>query len=58
MRQVADATNGCEFTSVSVACDRVRAPAPGEFQRLYDNLKMRDRDYDVRTNHGRNPAWP
>jgi predicted secreted Zn-dependent protease len=41
-----------------VPCDRVRELSQHEFQRLYDNLKSRDRDYDARTNHGRNQGWP
>jgi predicted secreted Zn-dependent protease len=42
----------------AVPCDRVRELAQSEFERLYENLKSRDRDYDVRTNHGRNQRWP
>ena len=34
------------------ACERMPALTQGEFQRLYDNLKSRDREYDARTNHG------
>jgi predicted secreted Zn-dependent protease len=35
-----------------MACDRLEALARNEFQRLYENLKARDREYDARTNHG------
>jgi predicted secreted Zn-dependent protease len=35
-----------------VSCSQLPSLAQGAFQRLYDNLKARDREYDVRTNHG------
>ena len=35
-----------------MACDRLNALARGESQRLYENLKLRDKEYDARTNHG------
>lgn len=35
-----------------MACDRLAALARDESQRLYENLKARDREYDARTNHG------
>jgi predicted secreted Zn-dependent protease len=36
----------------AVACDRLQALAQREYDRLYGNLKTRDREYDARTNHG------
>jgi predicted secreted Zn-dependent protease len=36
----------------AVPCDQTKALAEAEFQRLYGNLKTRDREYDARTNHG------
>lgn len=36
----------------SVACDTLKGLADGEFQRLHQNLKTRDRQYDARTGHG------
>ncbi|MDH4215816.1 MAG: DUF922 domain-containing protein [Gallionella sp.] len=36
----------------ALPCDQIRALAQEEFQRLYDNLKGRDQEYDIRTNHG------
>lgn len=35
-----------------MACDRLKALARDESQRLYENLKARDKEYDARTNHG------
>jgi len=35
-----------------VPCDQLQSLTQGEFQRLYGNLKARDREYDTRTNHG------
>jgi predicted secreted Zn-dependent protease len=35
-----------------MACDRLKSLARDESQQLYDNLKARDKQYDVRTNHG------
>jgi predicted secreted Zn-dependent protease len=35
-----------------MACERLGALAREESQRLYENLKARDKEYDVRTNHG------
>lgn len=37
-----------------VPCDNLKALAQREFERLYENLKTRDREYDARTDHGRN----
>jgi len=36
----------------AMPCDQVKAVSDGEFRRLSDNLKARDREYDARTNHG------
>ena len=36
----------------AVACDQIDALAKREFDRLYANLKERDREYDARTAHG------
>jgi predicted secreted Zn-dependent protease len=36
----------------AMACDRLKVLARQESQRLYENLKARDREYDLRTNHG------
>jgi predicted secreted Zn-dependent protease len=36
----------------TIPCDGVNARAQSEFDRLYQNLKTRDQDYDARTNHG------
>lgn len=33
-------------------CDQMQALAQGEFDRLYGNLRTRDKEYDARTNHG------
>lgn len=33
-------------------CDQMQVMAQKEFDRLYGNLKMRDQEYDARTNHG------
>lgn len=36
----------------TLPCERLLEVAEGEYQRIYSNLKSRDREYDVRTNHG------
>ena len=36
----------------AMPCDQVKPVSDGEFKRLSDNLKARDREYDARTNHG------
>lgn len=36
----------------AVPCDQIRTLAQEEFQRVYDNLKGRDQEYDIRTSHG------
>jgi predicted secreted Zn-dependent protease len=36
----------------AVPCDQMPGLAQSEFQRLYNNLKTRDQEYDARTNHG------
>jgi hypothetical protein len=35
-----------------MTCDRLKTLARDESQRLYANLKARDKEYDARTNHG------
>ncbi|MES2944849.1 MAG: DUF922 domain-containing protein [Pseudomonadota bacterium] len=37
----------------SLPCDQMQARTQVEFQRLYDNLKTRDQEYDARTQHGK-----
>ncbi len=36
----------------ALPCDQVKPVSDGEFKRLSDNLKARDKEYDARTNHG------
>ena len=33
-------------------CDQIKALARNEFEHIYENLKARDKEYDIRTNHG------
>lgn len=36
----------------SVPCDQLQTLAQGGYQRIFDNFKGRDQEYDARTNHG------
>ena len=36
----------------TLPCERLPGIAEGEYQRVYSNLKSRDKEYDDRTNHG------
>ena len=36
----------------SLPCDEMKIRTKSEFDRVYQNLKGRDQEYDARTNHG------
>lgn len=36
----------------TLPCERLHEIAEREYQRVYSNLRSRDKEYDLRTNHG------
>jgi predicted secreted Zn-dependent protease len=40
------------FGVTDFACNQAEAVAKAEFDRVYNNLKLRDKEYDARTQHG------
>jgi predicted secreted Zn-dependent protease len=51
-RELALLIRGRLMSLGTLPCERLPEIAEGEYQRVYSNLKSRDKEYDVRTNHG------
>jgi predicted secreted Zn-dependent protease len=51
-RELAILIRGRLMSLGTLPCERLPEIVEGEYQRVYSNLKSRDKEYDVRTNHG------